>query len=471
MEDTIEIDDYGLWLGSKASAYEYRRLKALILEKKLAGISEILNPEDSDPTEKDDAEMEDPLLAMYGSVAVICVEGILVSGEVCRWYNYGLVGYEDIRRATMCALGNKASEIVVHLKTPGGMVDGLGACSTFFQEVNKTTKVSFYCDSSCASAGVWLGCSTGPMVVGQYAEVGNVGVMRLLADTTKMYKDLGIQFDILKSTDLKGAGDGRIKLSSEARQYLQDNVDKWGNLFVEHLAANLKLSTEDVRTNIAIAKDWVGSELINLGIASKVMSFDKFIASKVNKSNNINISQQPTSSTRYAMSKQIIPTEGEDTSLIEALSADETIPVIEPATEAAATPSPAPAPIQGVAEMAMQLVALAAESAELKLKLAAAEADKEILMQHVEAAKPILRETAQGFSVRLGRPAPTLDSADLPTLVGMVTDLRAEFKKSIPVGQTSKTVTETEDDKQVDNLTSELTSRSIAASMPRKKGK
>lgn len=463
-ETEINYEDAGLWLGSMSSAVEFRKLKAMYNEKLVAGFAEIQQVDNS----IEESQEEDPLLTYMGSTALLEIDGILASGEYCLWYNYGIVGYDDIRRASLKALKSGVTNLVVKITTPGGMVDGLGACSTFLRELSGSMKISFYCDTSCSSAGIWLATSVGPFVVGEYAEVGNVGVMRLLADTTKMYKDMGVTFDILKSTDLKGAGDSKIKLTPAQRDALQANVDKWGSLFVQHLATQLKLPEDTVRTTIATAEDWVGSEAVALGLASKVISFDKFVASIQKTAQNTRNSQQPTSNLRYAMSIPVIPETQDDSDLfVSALSAEPAAQVEEPVapieavapTEAVTTESP-------IAVFATQIAAMATENAELKLKLAAAEADKSALALQIDAAKPILRETAQGFSVRLGKAAVGLDSSDVPSLVAMITELRTEFKKAMPIGQQSASAVTTADDDDVDTLTAELTSRSIAASMP-----
>lgn len=460
MESTeVEYEDMGLWSGSKASAIEFSRLKDLYSEKMIAGLSDMSLPDDSDPA-------HDTLLTYAGSVAILDVNGILAPGEYCRHCNYGIVGYDDIRRAALAALSSGVSHLVVKLDTPGGVVSGLGACSVFLKELSSSMNISFYCDGTCASAGTWLATSVGKMIVGAYASVGNVGIMRRLMDATKFNQNLGVTYELLTSTELKGAGDPNIKLTKDQRAYLQEDVDKWGSLFVQHLATSLDLPEDYVRTNIAIAKDWIGQELVTIGLASKVMSFDKFVAEIQKKAQNTRNSQSPTPSQRFAMSTPIIPEATEDSDLLAALTAETVEPEVVADPPVQAAPSLADT---SLAAFATQIAVMASENAELKLKLAAAEADKSALALQIDAAKPILRETAQGFSVRLGKAAVGLDSSDVPTLVAMITDLRTEFKKVMPVGQQSVASSAVEDDAEVDTLTAELTSRSIAASMPRKK--
>lgn len=471
-DQAIELtkDDLGLWMGSTASAYEYRRLLDKIQSQDVTAFTRMGDTPDA-PDTGEEVEQYDILLSMAGSVAVIDVQGILVDTECCSWYNWGLVGYPDLRRAAMKAVANKATDIVFHMKTPGGMVQGLGAFSEFVKELNKQIPCSFYCDSHCSSAGMWIGSTLGPMVVGAYAEIGNIGVMRMLADQTKMYSEYGIEFQILKSTDLKGAGDPRIKLSSDQKDYLQQEIDTWADLFVQHLATSLKLPEERVKTQLATAESWVGMAAVNIGLASKVISFDKYIASKANKVKNTTSSTTPSNSfTRFAMALPVL--EGDlaaDDSMVEALTI-EAEGSESPEDETTTPPETTPATEIGLEALTTKLVGLAAENAELKLKMATAEAEKENLTQQISAVKPVLVEVVQGFSIKLGRPASSVEGLDVATLVTMVADLRTEFKRAIPVGQksTQSTANETTDN-EIDTLTAELTSRSVAASIPRKR--
>lgn len=158
-----------------------------------------------------------------------------------------------------------------------------------------------------------------------------------------------------------------------------------------------------------------------------------------------------------------------DDSMVEALTI-EAEGSESPEDETTTPPETTPATEIGLEALTTKLVGLAAENAELKLKMATAEAEKENLTQQISAVKPVLVEVVQGFSIKLGRPASSVEGLDVATLVTMVADLRTEFKRAIPVGQksTQSTANETTDN-EIDTLTAELTSRSVAASIPRKR--
>lgn len=263
-----------LWAGSQESFYQ---LEGLIKQMSEAS-SEVLKQASDWEDEQDELDTEHHLLQIIDGIAFVRIKGMLIEGSAGWWGSWcNIVGYDDIRNAIVCAINAGAKEIVCYISSPGGMVMGIGACSDFIREANKSVPIQFYTDTLCASGGVWLGATLGNLVASRHAEVGSVGVVGVTSEYTEYFKMIGVTKRVFKSTPLKMSGNPNEKLDAANAAEIQRSVDDSAKRFIDHLAQGLKLSSDYISSNIATGQMWYADEAMQLGLVSKIMSFDELL--------------------------------------------------------------------------------------------------------------------------------------------------------------------------------------------------
>lgn len=262
-----------LWLGSEVS---YRAVIHAYQKMGEAG---------EDPYKKqcfyqDDEDEEEGgrhfLLDVVDNVAVIRVHGSLVSGSEGSWGAYwGVVGYDDIRNAVITAVNAGVESILFDFDTPGGAVKGIMELSDFIKSLDIDT--TSFTGGMAASGGLWLATASDAFYAARMAEVGSLGVLAVTAEMTEMYKDLGIKLRVFKSTPLKAAGNPYEKLTAEAAEQIQKNIDETHQFFIREVSDNRGLTQDYVSENIANGKVWYAAEAHELNLIDGIKTFDEIL--------------------------------------------------------------------------------------------------------------------------------------------------------------------------------------------------
>lgn len=289
-----------LWVGSEESYYT-----AVNSYEKMADANESHRKELFDHDKKDEEIQEHYLLEIVGNVAVVTVQGSLVFGSEGSWGAYwGVIGYDDIRNAVITAVDQGVDEILFDYDSPGGSVKGIMELSDFIKSLG--VKTTSFTGGVAASGGLWLATASDQFYASRMAEIGSLGVIAVTSEITEMYKEMGIALKVFKSTPLKAAGNPYEKLTKEAEEQIQKNIDETHQFFIREVADNRGLTEDYVAENIANGKLWFAAEAHELHLIDGVKSFDDvFLALRKESTDNANNFQHVEASD-MATKKKII---------------------------------------------------------------------------------------------------------------------------------------------------------------------
>lgn len=216
------------------------------------------------------------LLELVDNVAVISVRGHMVPGSEGAWGAYwGVVGYDDIRNAIIIAVQSGVKEILIDYDTPGGAVRGIMELSDFIKSID--IKITSFTGGLAASGGLWLATAGDVFYAARMAEVGSLGVLSITMEMTEMYKEMGINVRVFKSTPLKAAGNPYEKLTEEQAAQIQKNIDETHEFFIKEIAINRGLTDAYVSENIANGKVWYAAEAHELNLIDGIKTFDELV--------------------------------------------------------------------------------------------------------------------------------------------------------------------------------------------------
>lgn len=200
-----------------------------------------------------------------GKIAVVNLDYTILTSEsiVRQFKKYG----ED----------KKIKAIVLHVNTPGGGV----AASQEMYEIIKRTKdkgkpVIVSISSLGASGGYYAACGGTLIVANEGSLVGSIGVIMNLTNIKELSEKIGISETIIKSGELKDAGNPFRELNEKDREYFQDIVDDSYDQFLNVVSSSRNLNKEELK-DIANGRVFTGRQAKEIGLIDTLGTFDDAI--------------------------------------------------------------------------------------------------------------------------------------------------------------------------------------------------
>lgn len=179
-------------------------------------------------------------------VAVIPVCGILVHGPAYSWC--GETSYDAISASFALALADpEVAAIVLYVNSPGGEVAGAFDCADAIFAARGTKPIVAILDEGAYSAGYMIGCAADRMTVPRTGGVGSIGAVTMHLDITEALAKFGFKITTVQFGDRKTDYYPTTPLSKTAKEGLQTEIDRVGEMFVDLVARNRGLSAKTVR--------------------------------------------------------------------------------------------------------------------------------------------------------------------------------------------------------------------------------
>jgi len=473
------------WLGSESSFHA-----TMDAYQKMAEAGESDYKKECFAQDEEDYDNDDHfLLDVSDNVGLITIRGSLVSGAEGSWGAYwGVIGYDDIRNAIVTAINVGVESILFDYDTPGGAVKGIMELSDFIKSLDIST--TSFTGGMAASGGLWLATAADTFYAARMAEIGSLGVLAVTAEMTEMYKDIGINLKVFKSTPLKAAGNPYEKLTTEAAAEIQKNIDETHMFFVREIAENRGLTEDFVSESIANGKVWYAAEANELRLIDGIKTFDDLLLvltreTADNTNNFKQIQDTDMAIRRKKLTEQEAAAiasggdvgtvleaetpgtvaEGEDTSKDDDTSTETSNDEGTDNTEAAEDESSDKAEsdegtkaaakstdkvVSAVDVLQTQVSSLQGEMVDLKVELKQAQAKAVALEATHEGLKKVTAAATQRHFVAVGSPAPTLEglmALDSSALLAQHASALSLVVQRYPAsGQVTVTVNDEEDE-------------------------
>jgi protease-4 len=200
-------------------------------------------------------------------VAVVYASGSILQGEGSD----KSIGSDKIPRALRSArFDNTVKAVVLRVNSPGG--DGL-ASDIILREVNliKTEKpIVVSMGNLAASGGYYIACGADIIVANANTITGSIGVFGLIPNFQQFFNNkLGVTFDNIKTNDNADFVQVTKPLSEFQYQLIEQEVDKFYNTFINHVAKGRNMTIEQVDA-IAQGRVWSGSDALKLGLVDEL---------------------------------------------------------------------------------------------------------------------------------------------------------------------------------------------------------
>lgn len=147
------------------------------------------------------------------------------------------------------AADDSIGSIVLLMDTPGGHVTGVPEAADAILAARDVKPVSALVDSMSASAGYWLASQASEIISVPSGEVGSIGVWMLHTDVSGALEQMGIKATFISAGKYKVEGNSLEPLGDEARDFLQQEVDKIYGDFLKAVARGRKVRVSRVEAS------------------------------------------------------------------------------------------------------------------------------------------------------------------------------------------------------------------------------
>lgn len=172
-------------------------------------------------------------------IGIINVEGPLMKGES----KYGFGNTIQIRREVRSALRDpQVKEILLRIDSPGGSVAGIQDLANDIRMASEQKGVTTYIEDLGASAAYWVASQTTKIVANKSAEIGSIGTVAVVADSSGLAEQQGIKIHVISTGAYKGAFTPGTEITDEQIEYLQSRVNSLNNLFLQDVRTGRKMT-------------------------------------------------------------------------------------------------------------------------------------------------------------------------------------------------------------------------------------
>lgn len=195
----------------------------------------------------------------------------------------GGCSYEGILEKMDDMIEEGAKCIILNMDSGGGEAYGVFLAAEDMRKKCDDAGVSLigYVDGCCASACYALACVCDELIANPFAEVGSIGVLIALTDSSKHLEQDGYKpvFVSAGAEKIPYSDDGSFR--PEFLADLQYKVDSLYDSFAAHVSKFTGLSIEDIKATEA--RTFMAKDALDKGLINKIMSNAEFVDYIVSK--------------------------------------------------------------------------------------------------------------------------------------------------------------------------------------------
>lgn len=212
-------------------------------------------------------------------VAIVPVDGVLAKRmnlmtEISGGTSMQILA-DDIREAIDDFM---VSAIVLNIDSPGGTVDGTQELANIIFNARGGKPIIALADGCMCSAAYWIGSAADEVyITSDTTNVGSIGVVATHTDVSGMEEQEGVRTTEITAGKYKRIASQYEPLTTEGRQSIQEAVDYTYSVFVNDVARNRGVSTEQVLKDMADGRVFIGRQSVDAGLVDGVSTLSELI--------------------------------------------------------------------------------------------------------------------------------------------------------------------------------------------------
>ncbi|HLD34206.1 MAG TPA: signal peptide peptidase SppA [Candidatus Nanoarchaeia archaeon] len=214
-----------------------------------------------------------PLLLVFtpeeqsGNVALIEVRGVITEDGGSSFGESSASAADIVSFIRDADEDSSIQAIVIDINTPGGSAV---ASDEIAQELKRSSKPTVaYIHEMGTSGGYWIASATDTIIANRMSITGSIGVIASYLEFSGLMDDYGVTYQRMVAGKYKDMGTPFKTPTQEEKNLLQSKLDQIHSFFIQEIAENRKLSTDQV-TRLATGEIFLGNEALHLGLVDKL---------------------------------------------------------------------------------------------------------------------------------------------------------------------------------------------------------
>lgn len=224
-------------------------------------------------------EWGSPPYVISKGTAIIPVNGPLSKQASSLEGIFGGSSTVGMRKALALALADPQVErVMFHVDSPGGTVSGTGDLGDDIYTASAKKPIASFVEDMGTSAAYWIASQTAHVYASQYANVGSIGVIWTVYDTSEAYQKEGIKVRAITSSPGKAFVVDGMPITDKQVAKMQAYVDATYQAFVSVVARGRGVDVKAARTMGGDADIYNAPLALEKGLVDAVMPFAEALA-------------------------------------------------------------------------------------------------------------------------------------------------------------------------------------------------
>ncbi|NVK22372.1 MAG: protease SohB [Kangiellaceae bacterium] len=174
---------------------------------------------------------------------------------------------------------NKQDEVLLRLKSPGGMVHAYGLAASQLKRIaDAGHHFTIAVDEVAASGGYMMACVADKIVAAPFAIIGSIGVVAEIPNFNRLLKKAYVDYEQHTAGDYKRTLTLFGENTTHGREKFKQELEETHQLFKAFINENRpKLDIDQVATG----EHWYGRQALNLGLVDEIKTSDDLIVQAV----------------------------------------------------------------------------------------------------------------------------------------------------------------------------------------------
>ncbi len=196
-----------------------------------------------------------------GNVALIKLSGIITDSKTQKW----ITQIQEAENDT------SYKAILIEINSPGGAANASERLYLSIKNANKVKPVVALIEDIGASGAYYAACGAGKIVAYPTSVVGSIGVLFETLNVSKLAKKLGISSFVVKSGEVKDAGNPFRKPTQADINMLQSVVNGIYNQFLSDVAQSRNIK-KNILKQYANGSVFCAKKALYIGLIDKIGS-------------------------------------------------------------------------------------------------------------------------------------------------------------------------------------------------------
>tara|TARA_B100001765_G_scaffold212504_1_gene176759 strand:+ start:651 stop:1541 length:891 start_codon:yes stop_codon:yes gene_type:complete len=197
-------------------------------------------------------------------VGIVHISGPIVSAE------------SIVKQLEKISNRKDVAAIVVRIDSPGGLVAPTQEIYEKIKSIKGEKPIVSSMGSVAASGGYYVALGSDSIMANPGTILGSIGVVLNYPVMTELLDKVGIEFETVKSGELKDVGSYSRAVTKADRSHLNEMVSDMYSQFVRAVSQNRAMTEEDV-IQLADGRVYTGKQSIKLGLIDAIGTFEDAI--------------------------------------------------------------------------------------------------------------------------------------------------------------------------------------------------